>query len=324
MLFYPDFKTKIPNFNGNKMVNTPSEVDAMIAELKSLMANKTLHTVFRGLPEAKYKLFTSLQREWMLKNLDVRGVAPTVLIRKMLDRIYNEPKGLEGHFKNLGVKTNDWLYLALLQHYGAPSPLLDFTHNWEPALYFMCLDMPIYPTKNVIEHYASLVTYNTVDVCTPKSLKLNVIAADIFQNKNPKPTTPDGLARFIRNDLAVEKIMSANQLVIVPSYNGALAVRKKNSDPVICYIPISNLNMVSQEGEFICNTHACNPLEDILKSPAGKPQLTCYNVHKSLREYIIYNYLGGDIEAMTQKLFPNERQIARTAHQVAISTLNCP
>lgn len=55
-----------------------------------------------------------------------------------------------------------------------------------------------------------------------------------------------------------------------------------------------------------------SPLDDIFTTEGG-PLLSCANIHKRLKYYIIKRYLGGDTEKCKRKYFVNEEDIARDA-----------
>lgn len=74
------------------------------------------------------------------------------------------------------------------------------------------------------------------------------------------------------------------------------------------------MNMVRQNGQFVCSVAATTPIEDLLRNKDDKPHLSCLNIHKSLRQYIIDHYLGGSIEEYGRKLFVSNKDVAQDVY----------
>ena len=125
---YSNLSQKEPFFE-TKNINTYKEFDNIYEELKE----NTL--LYRGIHEAKYKIYTSAQREWITNEYSKNGMTYTQFIQSIISNIRKNTI-LSKYYKSLNINENDLLYISLLQHYGAPSPLLDFTYNINIALYF--------------------------------------------------------------------------------------------------------------------------------------------------------------------------------------------
>lgn len=92
------------------MINTPQRFDEEFLKLVELSKNTKIHAVFRGVPEAKYKLYTSLQRELFNLNLNEEGLGKKMTIR-LLANAKNPSSKWVNYFKSMGIVENDWLYL---------------------------------------------------------------------------------------------------------------------------------------------------------------------------------------------------------------------
>lgn len=97
--------------------------------------NKTI--IFRGLTEAKYKLMSSAQRFWNVEELDRLGKSYQEFIQTEIDKAKGfQNRLLEKFFDAFGHPAYDLSILSFLQHYKAPTPLIDFTYNFDSALFF--------------------------------------------------------------------------------------------------------------------------------------------------------------------------------------------
>ena len=99
--------------------------------------NRNNDLVFRGVHDAKYKLFNSAQRFWNTEELDKLGSSYQDFIQKQIDKAKAFQNNLLVKFYNaFGHVAYDLSILSFLQHYNAPTPLLDFTNNFDCALFF--------------------------------------------------------------------------------------------------------------------------------------------------------------------------------------------
>ncbi len=317
MEHYKDLEEKAGHFLQSRTINTPEELDAAVVELEKLKSNKKLHSMFRGVHEAKYKLYSSFQRMWFDRNLGETGTDPYLLVQNMINACLDPQHVLSKYLKQLGVVCNDWLILSFLQHYGGASPLLDFSKNFLVALYFLCKNMKLQYSDQFISHYASIYYYKGVDAAQsfrPLHRKAeNVVAANLAVDKFD----------VWKNELSFSNVMQrppASEPLIISVYNDASEIRTPNGEPAT-YFTAANINVTSQEGEFICNMDMEQPLEDVFQKD-GKKYLCCLNIHKGLREYIIQKHLEGSLERNDSLYFPSEEQIAKEALERTLKNIN--
>ncbi len=318
MEIYSNIGDKRNHFASSVEINNPIEFDQKFEELLELAASTKLHAVFRGVPEAKYKLYTSLQRELFNLNLNEAGLGKKMTIQ-LLANAKEPSRKWANYFKSMGVAENDWLYLALLQHYGAPSPLLDFSKNPKVALYFMCKGLQSRHSTEEIDHYASLVYYKNVEVCKDVAHSLKKTAEEVYKGKVPKPSTRDEIQALIKDDLSFENVMRDQDIEIITAYKGIthITINKKKS---VFTLPVTNMNMVSQEGEFVCNVSDDKPMEDLFQKD-GRRYLYCLNIHKSLYNYIVSKYFKGSMELQSREFFPSDRELAEDVRMKTLEQL---
>lgn len=96
-------------------------------------ANPPQRTYFRGQADGSWKLYSSMQREWQIRELCHRFNSYSEMTSAFLE--------YAKEFYSLQLKAyckafTDISIISVLQHYGAPTPFIDWTSNYKVALYF--------------------------------------------------------------------------------------------------------------------------------------------------------------------------------------------
>lgn len=106
---------------------------------------------FRGVCEAKYNMFTSLQRNCP----KVMNGRQKDYMSLLLHCVKTNPEVI-AYFQDKGIAINDISCLALMQHFGLPTPLLDFSTDIVIALSFAAdgINKPLGGDET--DHYVSL------------------------------------------------------------------------------------------------------------------------------------------------------------------------
>jgi hypothetical protein len=255
---------------------------------KGLQKESEQIILFRGMNEAKNKIFTSAQRTFITNDLGVTGKSVEDLISEELKTIRHINSDLLAKFyKAMDVQRNDLLYLSFLQHYSGISPLIDFTSEIDYAIYFMqneCSTTKL--GSGDIDNYAALYYY-TYDV---KSLyNTNDITVEQYQKR----------VQFSNMKRQKEPILIDHQ-----KYNFGANI----------HLNLANLNMVAQKGRFIFYCNGTKPLED--------ESISCVDIHKSLIPYLRGKLTKKGINK--EKLFPQEELIAKTALNEALANIVVP
>jgi hypothetical protein len=104
--------------------------DALMVRLNALQAEGYY---FRGQSDAGWKLYSGIQREWILKGLGGKlSSAEEFNERHLRYQQQHTGSALDNHTQ----QRNDLADSSALQHYGAPTPFLDFTSAVDAALHF--------------------------------------------------------------------------------------------------------------------------------------------------------------------------------------------
>ena len=111
--------------------------------------------IFRGVGDAKYKIFSSAQRDWNINDMaQWANKSYLEYVNDLVKKASGLPL-LSKVFKyyKLHHTQTDFPTLSILQHYGAPMPLIDFTYNLDVALYFSTEFCNPSNCSNPLNHY---------------------------------------------------------------------------------------------------------------------------------------------------------------------------
>ena len=230
--------------------------------------------IYRGCSEAKYGMFNSAQRLYI--NQDLHLQVPQDRISEHYCKFISELiKGAEEWnngvisklmtVSNINPK-NSLAMLSYMQHYGLPTPFLDFSYNPYVALFFAIDNIKYVPSDNPIDNYFSLY------YCFENNTAFE--AWKYVFNKNIEV-----------ENITYEKVDENNMSIIVPNQE--------------LYKIVNSLNIINQDGLFLYNNHPWYPLERTyieyivdLKEQFGEEKFEklmflphicgCFNIHKSL------------------------------------------
>ena len=109
----------------------------------------------RGVSDSKYKLIPKVARDWHL---------PLDLLKLHEEWMLSDFKIRATPFLDT-VPVNDWEWLAIAQHYGLPTRLLDWTLNPLVSLYFACKENEL--SDGVVYLGECLDEFKTNDITSP-------------------------------------------------------------------------------------------------------------------------------------------------------------
>jgi len=268
-------------------IQTFDEFDKWFTYWEGVNQKRKYKAYFRGMGEAKHKLFSSAQRLWLNYEMQDWKRQPPQLqyqdfVMKSISESLNSHTLLANVFDLYGIKGShkEFPCLSILQHYGSPTPLLDWTYNFKVALFF-ATEYATVPAVNIANE---LDDYFAIYVITEETYRITEIedregVASCFPVP-PEPAHPGHLLRL--TDIKLDM-------------NGFC----DPADPFkkVLMATIYNQNIIPQEGLFIFNPHAEIPLEDLFNKehrsaiPVDEENVPTssfmvYNIHKRLREYV--------------------------------------
>ena len=286
------------NYFKSIKVDTIEEFDAMITHCQSCK-----ELAFRGVKEAKFRLQTSSQIAYKIKceklscNPSKKGYQDFII--SALTQIKKSTR-MERILKSQELPINDFLYFALLQHYGYLSPLLDFSYNLQSGLFFMLDGLMMSKktdTKNDINNYCSLYIINYTDPEFGSIQNVNDLGAqradDLVVEALAKGYKIDGLSEQAENDfrkLPYDTYKDAYYFGVQGSFLGTTKAEIPSLGFTAEY-NIDNPRISAQAGMFIFIGDAFKSLEYSVNEQSAVRHITAINVNKNLAPLIKEKYL---------------------------------
>lgn len=318
---YSSIKEK-DNFFNQLTINTKNDFDEFYKLLSSASANTS---VWRGVCEAKYKIYSSLQRFWISNYLDRTNLTVTDFLKQNLNYASEwNSKVIEKAFEKFYNIESATIYsiLSLLRHHGAPSPLIDFSRNAKVALYFACQPLAATASIQDIDNYFSVYEIKKDHVILQQNIKeiylrfwpaqrsFQVQLQDLLQGLTDpadiNKVTHHFTANFCQGLLTNKDLFFKQFEKDYPLHSPYQIIEDKKGD-TLHYFVNTNFAGVNQEGLFVMNIDPVYPLETIVYERAKelgqqkgisskefyaafdrqKQYFLSYNIHKSLRRYAL-------------------------------------
>jgi len=258
-----------------------SDFDSLISKLAQYSKEGSF---FRGQADASWKLYTFSQREWITKDLKFKfRDYKSYETMKLAFIKSNEHARLKACTKII----NDVSSYSCLQHYGCPTPLLDFTSSYDNALYFATCDNIGYgdlETNSFISIYvifeggSSRTPFNDLTSFGSVIESYRKQMAVVIEENGPIPRTD--FTEALNYDLWKDF-----QILLM----------KETED---FYMQIANPRSELQNGVFVAINSENKPfdeycngnverLENGYSSELALPKITCIDIHKSLKSQIM-------------------------------------
>jgi hypothetical protein len=207
--------------------------------------------IFRGINNASYQIFTSLQR-----NKLQGAIASSFSIDSYIQN-FRKMEAVKRYFNAYGFNPSKIAMLSFLQHHGAPTSLLDFTSSIRVALFFAMEKMignNFTPSENDIENYFSIFHITEEDL---KLINVDQVFKDIDNYKKEYIDTwgkQEENASLYLNHIDQFADMNTMEVFLIDFKNQYPAFNVQNS-----------IRILNQEGLFINNSYGEKPLEIALK-----------------------------------------------------------
>ena len=300
---YKSFAEKEELFCNNEYVNSVEDLDKLIVRLQSLEQS----LIFRGVSNAGYKMFASSQRHWMQKSDWVARMGHESYY-SFVEEIIRRTECLvevQQYMQQHNVHTNDMFLMALMQHFGAPSPMIDFSESLLTGLFFASdWDDSRWDDSgnNQLDDYVSLYYISkNFDWVEATVQRIMLSAADNIErmvseakeagiNVDTEETEED-IRKLLYRQFRLDNDRS--DIRFVPLGGPSLG-RVLIDIPVInfhCEYEIVNDRIVKQQGMFIMNATETDSLVEIMNQQAHQKMFCCVNIHKKLLPYLREKYL---------------------------------
>ena len=291
---YQNFSEKGHYFNRHT-INTIEEFN----NWRSIYKNNP-NKWYRTLSESKYRVYTSVQRSWITNDAVCQRLRRTNAINcfndyvlRLLCLMKNNPN-IQAYFAAQHIGLNDALLFALLQHYGYPSPFLDFTYDLDTTLFF-CIPNggnlplpPFTPNETIDDYFSVYVIDGRVDWF---QCSMQQIEANGAENMERLLADFDGEvdATEIQNQMRTLDYQTFSELPFVMVDGPSMGVHQIQI-PSLGFVVdyhIENPRAEAQMGLFLCNPSENQVMEEVVYNTTNQILIECFDIHKSLRTDII-------------------------------------
>ena len=270
--------------------------------------------LFRGQREAKWRLYSKLQREWILQNLCESESYYKNFITKLIE---NGKAKYKSDIENIFNKENediinDIAILAYLQHHKCPTPLLDWTISFQNAMYFGIDGLELFESVKEIDNYFSIyyiekehfengsskVILNDIIAEQVNHIKSQLISK-ITNNEEEKLKTENHFkdrayfdkTRFFGSGLIKHITKISNMMEIDLDFFSDFDITSG-----LIYSLKNNQNIINQKGVFSWNSDSTRPIElfgyekyieeKVPDEISDYKFCKCLNINKDLAEHI--------------------------------------
>jgi len=311
-------------------INTISELDNLIIKVEN---NKG--SIWRGVCESKYKLYTSLQKFWIERELpnDIEEVFKYINHIEEYSRNWHN-EFLIKYFNNYkSTPITLFSVLSILRHYETPTPILDWTNNPKIALFFTANSSKKESSNNDIDNYISVFEIKEDHPINKFNYKQIAFAGwQVFEesirerNKVSKINNPYFVEHFTEAYINTKDIFYNT----IRDKIRHIKIEDRLDDKYKFYIN-NNYRITAQNGLFIINSDPIKPLEEsitefiIRQANNNGTELEyaqdaynthinnffCYEIHKNLKEYLLnkLNRMGIN----NNYVYPNLYDMAKEA-----------
>ena len=245
------YKTLVDKANAfqQSTINSEEDLQQLIVSIGN---NPNMR--YRGVNESKYTMLTSLQRNAPAKMCGHQKDYLSVLLYRV-----KSDKDVVAYFKSQNIPINDISCMALMQHLGLPTPLLDFSVDINVALSFAEDGMIISSGSDETDDYVSLYVIDLekekeVAMSVQQIYKLGMADGeqrwkDYLQCHPNEPV--DATILFDLDQFMKWDDIKNNQLSFIEYQPLAPSVTTLSGDS----LDLTNPNLSNQKGCFIVNLY---------------------------------------------------------------------
>lgn len=246
--------------------------------------------IFRGVNNASYKLFTTVQRQWFWSGFDAYFTDLPEYIVYQIERVRKDKLLM----KNIS-SDNDYNILAMIQHYWGNSNLIDFSYTAKQAMFFAWDGhLKYFPQNGSLNDYVSLYMIDMTHQILSGPAEVNKRGAETLEKMIlSSGLSPEQInAKDALTDLVKMPYDKAYDGKIV---HGGLRSMTNISVPFFNFTGnshVSNANLAAQDGCFIQGCSDDVPLEVYLADQHKyvNPLIKCFDIHKSLIQKLCEKY----------------------------------
>jgi hypothetical protein len=309
---------EISNFFDCEIINKLSELKEFLKTNGVENSTNEQWKWYRGANDGSFKMYSSAQREFILRGLYNKFADYNEFLKGLfeksktvndglLPKMYDSTRqiiSINGTNSQIGY--NSFWVFSFLQHYGCPSPLIDFTGSFKASLFFA------WHNAKYIEGDYNLSNYIQINYFDTEETRKNNFCSIMEEAKNECRDIPIKADEF--NKQFSFFVKRENKIFYLASEGFSQTHEGIQSTPDIEF-NVLNPNIIAQNGGFIINYDSKKTVEELWKE-CKLPQMKKVLIHKSLLgeiEDFIKQDINQDIE---RYYYPKEEQIAEDAfHQ---------
>lgn len=305
---YESFLQKSNLFDQGQ-IDTEEDFDKVYEQFKNIE-----HMLFRGQREARWRLYSTLQRFWIWDKLNETEESYLEFLQKLIQNGKEKYQGkIEDILEESHIDTiNDIAILGFLQHHETPTPLLDWTYSFQNALYFGIDNIEPNPGMKEIDNYFSVYSIQEKDfgqggmrTILDDSLKkvgddlkiafMRKIADDDEDFKKMKEHFEERSffdTNRVKGSGLIRHMTRIENLINIP----ITYFSDNESDSNLIFSLTNSNNIKNQKGVFTWNANTFKPLEmlgneqyDVSRTENDSEDYRfsgCYNINKKLVPYI--------------------------------------
>jgi hypothetical protein len=268
---------------------------------------------FRGVSEAKYKLYNTAQRTWRQNVIEDWNREPkpqlqySDFVKRLIEKSFGESELLGKVFKIYGIDDiqKEFACLSILQHYGGPTPLIDWSYNLNVALLFAVDNIKITRTENLDD----LDNYFSIYIIRDEELEI--------ENIEEKKSLSDCFG--LNNQIGHQNLLILSDILM---QDKIFNPNKPFKDKLIA--TIYNQNIIPQEGLFIFNPDPNRSIEEMIppkenRKKESKIEFLGVNINKRIAPYIKRKLANeGDNNAL---IYPNLRETSQSIFERVLNEI---
>jgi len=271
-------------------------------------------TLFRGQREAKWRLYSKLQRLWISEKLYQKENYQALIERMVVSGRQEYSQKIKELLQTNHIDTeNSISVIGYLQHHGCPTPLLDWTYKFQNALYFAIDGLTPNPGTIEIEDYFSVyfieekyfeggslgsIISEGLDAFEEPELQRLIDIYSYGDKKRKKAMQKHFVGRkvFDRSRIngsgLISHMTKVEHLINFP----IIYFSDKDKDSGILFSLNNSKNILNHAGVFTWNADPSKPIEIVgdEQYKEGKSEeeaknysfCSCFNVHKKLEGHI--------------------------------------
>lgn len=289
-------------------IDTSNQFDEIYEKYTS-----TTDILFRGQREAKWRLYSKIQRFWINEGFGQKYPFPDFLKKLVQIGLENHSKDIRDLLKEINDDSeNDIAVLGFLQHHGCPTPLLDWTFSFRNALYFGLDGLQPKVNQTEIEEYFSVyyieekhfegasmrqLMIDSLEKISAMQLEAMIdgVAGDDEQLKAKMTEKFKGRSvfdksRFLGSGM-IKHMTAIERMVTFP----ITYFSDRDRESGIIFSLNNSQNILNQAGVFTWNAQPFKPLEMVGNEQYGADKAEekgdyrfcqCFNIHKKLANHI--------------------------------------